>query len=225
MNWSVSFFRSSLGSKYLMALTGFIGYGFLIGHIAGNLLLFAGPDAMNSYAVGLRELPFQGLWIARFVLIAAVVIHIFTAIRLKAANRAARPIAYAKDATRQATQASRTMALTGALVFFYILYHLAHFTWHWVSYDGPYVDSLGRPDVYTMVVESFQQPLISLIYVVAMVIVGLHVSHGAQSMFQSLGINHPLYNRAIRVAPPAIGWVVAVAGISLPLAVLVGIIQ
>lgn len=225
MNWTVSLFRSSLGAKYLMALTGFIGYGFVIGHIAGNLLLFVGPDAMNSYGESLRELPFGGLWIARFVLLAAVVIHVLFAIKLRKENYAARPVKYAKDETRVASLSSRTMGLTGALILFYVIYHLAHFTWRVVAYDGPYVDYLGRDDIYTMVVSSFQQPLISLIYILGMGLVGFHLNHGAWSLFQSLGINHPRYNPVIRVIPPLIGWLVAIAGIAIPIAVLLGIIE
>ncbi|MFW7378272.1 MAG: succinate dehydrogenase cytochrome b subunit [Oligoflexus sp.] len=225
MNWTVSLFRSSLGAKYLMALTGFIGYGFVIGHIAGNLLLFAGPDAMNSYGVSLREIPFGGLYIARAVLLLAVIVHIILAFRLKAQNRAARPVKYAKDSTRVASLSSRTMAITGSLILFYLVYHLAHFTWRVTAYDGPYVDYLGRDDVYTMVVTSFQQPLLSLIYIVGMLLVGFHLNHGAKSMFQTLGLNHPRYNPVIAVVPPAIGWFVALAGVAIPVAVLVGIIK
>jgi len=225
MNWTVSLFRSSLGAKYLMALTGFIGYGFVIGHIAGNLLLFVGPDAMNLYAEGLRELPFGGLWIARSVLLAAVIIHILLAVKLSSENRNARPVKYAKDSTRVASRASRTMGLTGSLILFYIIFHLAHLTWRVVAYDGPYVDYLGRDDVYTMVVESFQQPLLASIYVVGMLLVGFHLSHGSRSLFQTLGLNHPRYNLVIAVVPPTIGWFVALAGIAIPVAVLMGIIE
>src|SRR5690606_22133122 len=109
---------------------------------------------------------------------------------------------------------------TGALILFYVIYHLAHFTWRVVAYDGPYVDYLGRDDIYTMVVSSFQQPLISLIYILGMGLVGFHLNHGAWSLFQSLGINHPRYNPVIRVIPPLIGWLVAIAGIAIPIAVL-----
>ena len=224
MNWIASFFKSSLGSKYLMALTGLIGYGFVIGHISGNLLLFAGADAMNSYAVALKSLPFGGLWIARLVLLAAVVLHVLTALKLTAANKAARPMGYAKSATRKASLASRLMPQTGVVVLAFIIFHLAHYTWRIVAYNGPYYDAMGRDDVYKMAVLGFQQPALSLIYIVAMLLVGFHLSHGAKSMFQSLGLNHPQYNGFIEVVPPLIGWVVALAGVSIPVAVLAGFI-
>ncbi len=224
MNWTASFFKSSLGSKYLMAVTGLIGYGFVIGHVGGNLLLFAGADAMNTYAETLKNLPFGGLWVARLVLLAAVLIHVLMAIKLTTANRAARPVAYAKSATRKASLASRFMPQTGMVILAFIIFHLAHYTWRVVAFDGPYYDALGRDDVYKLVVLGFQQPLLSLIYILAMILVGIHLSHGAKSMFQSIGLNHPKYNGLIETAPPLIGWLVALAGISIPLAVLTGII-
>lgn len=225
MNRTVSFIRSSLGSKYLMAISGFIGYGFLIVHIAGNLLLFAGQDALNAYGAGLKELPLQGAMIGRIVLVIAILVHIATALHLVRTNRQARPVAYFKKATRKASWASRHMALTGSVLLFYIIFHLAHFTWKLVAYDGPYVDAAGRDDIYTMVVQSFQQPLIALFYVAGMILVGVHISHGSKSMFQSLGVNHPYYNQAIETVPPLVGWLVALAGISMPLAVLFGFVQ
>ena len=224
MSEGVSMSNSSLGQKYLMAVTGLIGYGFVIGHILGNLLIFAGPDALNSYAAALRELPFGGLWIARVVLLSAVIGHVVLAIKLAKQNRKARPSRYAVDASFQATKASMSMLLSGLLILAYIFYHLAHFTWRVVAYAGPYTDALGRDDVYRMVVESFQQPVIALTYIIAMVLVGLHLRHGSHSMFQSLGINHPRYNRLIRLIPPVIGGVVAFCGLTIPVAVLLGVI-
>lgn len=225
MTWMVNFFGSSLGAKYLMALTGLGIYLFVIVHILGNLNLFLGQDAMNSYALALKEIPFGGLWIARLGLVGIFVVHIFTAIKVTRQNRAARPEAYAKPSTVQASVASRFMPHTGMVIFAFLIYHLAHYTWRVVSYAGPYYDSLGRDDVYTMVVTSFQQPIISLFYVLAVVLVGVHLSHGAKSMFQSLGLNHPKYKTFIDLVPPSIGWLVSVIGACIPLAVLLGVIK
>lgn len=225
MGWLIQFFRSSLGLKYLMGLTGAGIYGFFIVHILGNLTVFAGQDAMNAYALSLKTLPFGLLWVARIGLIVIFAVHIFSAIKLTAANKAARPQAYAKPNTIQASLASRTMALSGLLILSYLIFHLAHFTWRIVAYDGPLVDAQGRDDVYTMVVEAFQEPLLALLYIVAMIIVGFHLKHGSQSMFQSLGLNHPKYNKIIKIAPPALGWLIAVAGISIPVAIFVGIVS
>ena len=131
---------------------------FFIVHIIGNLTVFAGQDAMNSYALGLKGLPFGLLWIARIGLLVIFAVHIVTAIKLTRANRAARPEAYAKTNTIRASLSSRTMALSGLLILAYLIFHLAHFTWRVVAYDGPLIDAEGRDDVYTMVVQSFQQP-------------------------------------------------------------------
>ena len=225
MSWMLQFFRSSLGSKYLMALTGLGIYLFVIVHILGNFNLFLGQDAMNSYAVGLRSIPFGGLWVARLGLVAIFVIHIVTAIRITAANKAARPEKYAKPNTVQASLASRMMPQTGIVILAFLIYHLAHYTWRVVSYNGPYTDSLGRDDVYTMVVAGFQQPVISAFYILATILVGFHLSHGAKSMFQSLGLNHPKYQSFINFFPPFVGWVVALSGACIPLAVLLGVIK
>ncbi len=225
MSWTGQFFQSSLGSKYLMALTGAGIYLFVIGHILGNYNLFFGQDAMNAYALGLRQLPFGALWLARAGLVVMFLVHIFTAIKLTKANRAARPVKYSKPHTVQASLASRTMPLSGLVLLSFIAYHLAHYTWHIIAYKGPFVDSLGRDDVYSMVVQGFQQPLISLFYMIAMLLVGFHLSHGAKSMFQSLGLNHPKYQPAINGIPPLIGWVVSIAGMIIPLSVLIGVIK
>ncbi|RYZ65631.1 MAG: succinate dehydrogenase cytochrome b subunit [Proteobacteria bacterium] len=217
--------KSSLGSKYIMALTGAGLFAFLVGHIAGNLLLFFGQDAMNAYALGLRNLPYGLLWIARGGLIVIVVSHIVIAYRLTYHNRRARPQRYAYEATLQASFASRTMPYTGTLVLIFILLHLAHFTFRWAGVEIDLVDPLGRDDVYTMVVRAFQNPIYSAGYVVAMFILAYHLSHGLSSMWQSLGLNHRKYNPFFRRIMPLTGWVVCISAAIIPLAVLFGIIK
>ena len=147
------------------------------------------------------------------------------AIKLTRANKSARPVSYSKPSTVQASLASRTMPLTGLVVLAFLIFHLAHFTWRIVAYDGPLIDTSGRDDVYTMVLQGFQQPVISMFYMLAMLLVGFHLSHGAKSMFQTLGLNNKKYNLLITTAPPLLGWVVALLGVSIPIAVLVGIIS
>ena len=116
------------------------------------------------------------------------------------------------------------MPITGMVVLAFLIYHLAHFTWRIVAYNGPLVDSMGRDDVYTMVVQGFQQPLISIFYMIAMCLVGFHLSHGAKSMFQSLGINHPLSKSDWNGTPN--DWLGCLYyGLIIPLSVLVGIIK
>ncbi|WP_141736683.1 succinate dehydrogenase cytochrome b subunit [Oligoflexus tunisiensis] len=225
MSWIVRLMKSSLGAKYVMAVTGAGLFAFLIGHIGGNLLLYFGQDAMNSYAVGLRELPYGLLWIARGGILLFFVLHVYTAYSLTARNKAARPRAYVMEDTFQASLASRTMAMTGTIVLLFVLYHLAHYTFRIVNYAGPYIDNQGRDDVYTMTVAGFSQPVIAITYVAAMLVLGYHLSHGLSSMFQSLGINHSKYNLFFRKIMPLVGWVVTLAGATIPLAVLAGIIR
>ncbi|MBC7661758.1 MAG: succinate dehydrogenase cytochrome b subunit [Chitinophagaceae bacterium] len=225
MSWIVRLQKSSLGSKYIMAITGAGLFLFVIGHFAGNLLLYWGQDAMNAYAVELHNLPYGALWIARGGLLIMVLAHIFIAYRLTFQNRAARPQRYQYEATLQASFASRTMPYTGTIVLLFILFHLAQFTFHLVAVDPVQLDPQGREDVYSMVVHAFQSPVYSAIYVVSVLILGFHLSHGLSSMWQSVGLNHRKYNLAFRKLSPLLGWIVCLAGVSLPLAVLFGLIK
>lgn len=224
MAWIVRLQKSSLGAKYIMALTGAGLFLFYVGHIAGNLLLFFGQDAFNAYAEGLRHLPYGALWIARGGLLAITLAHIYYAYRLTLANRAARPQRYQYEATLKASFASRVMPYTGTIVLLFIIYHLLHYTFHLVNFTGHAEDPLHRPDVYRMVVLGFQNPIISAVYILAQLVLGNHLSHGLSSMFQSLGLNHQKYNLFFRKVMPLVGWVVALAAISIPLGVLFGCI-
>ena len=190
MSWVKGVAGSSIGAKSIMAVTGLLLYGFLIAHLSGNLLIYQGPDATNAYAVNLRQLPFGLLWIARIGLIVIFAAHILTGIRLTLQNRRARPNAYAHSSTIKATVASRSMIDTGMLVLVFLVYHLAHFTWHMFYFDESFVLPGGPIDVYRMVVTSFQNVWIAGSYIVAMILVGLHLSHGIASFFQTLGFHH-----------------------------------
>lgn len=225
MSWIVRLMKSSLGAKYMMAVTGIGLFFFIIGHVAGNLLLYVGQDAMNAYAAGLQQLPFGLLWVARILLLLGFGLHIAMAYYLTTTNRQARPVAYQSKKYIKASFASRTMPMSGTIVLLFLLYHLAHFTFRIVNYAGDLVDSKGLDDVYTMVVTGFQQPLIAALYIVAMLLLGLHLHHGLSSLFQSLGLNHSKYNPLLRRGFPALGWVVVLAGASIPLSVLTGIIK
>ena len=224
MGWVGRFARSSIGSKYLMAGTGLALSLFLVGHIAGNLLVFAGPDALNEYAAALRKLPLGLLWVARIGLLVVFLCHLATAIRLNRQNRAARPIRYQMGATYQASLASRSMIYTGMVIFGFLIYHLLHFTFLKVGPTDYSVDAAGRHDVYAMVIKSFQNPALALSYVFAMAAMGLHLSHGLSSLFQSLGLNHPKYNKLWRCGGPALAWLLAAAFSSVPLSILFGFV-
>ena len=208
----------------VMGVTGAMLVGFVIMHMLGNLQVFLGQDALNAYAKTLHDLGGL-LWVARLGLIGAVLLHIASGLRLTALNSEARPVAYIHETTVQASFASRYMRMSGLVLLAFIFYHLAHFTVG--SYNGAdkaLVDSLGRPDVYTMVIKGFQQPACAISYIVAMVLLWFHLNHGASSLFKSLGLRHPKYNSMLDMVGPAVATLVVVGNIAMPLAVLTGVI-
>ena len=225
MNWCTRLIRSSIGAKLVMALTGVLLLGFVVGHLLGNLQMFAGQDKFNEYAALLQGLG-PGLWAVRSGLLVIFVLHVVTAFRLTRENKAARPKAYRIEQTDRATRASRSMLVTGLIILAYLVYHLAHLTLGWIypTYHG-LEDSLGRHDVYSMTVLGFQVWWITLTYAVAIVALGLHLGHGISSFFQTLGWNHPRYNDLITRLGPALAVLIVAGYLSIPLAVLAGVIQ
>jgi succinate dehydrogenase / fumarate reductase cytochrome b subunit len=215
-----SFFSSTIGKKVVMAVTGLVGYGFVIAHMAGNLQVYLGPGPMNAYAESLREiLHGAGLWIARGVLLAAVALHVWAATSLTLESLAARPVGYRKAQRRESSYASRSMVWTGPILFFFILYHLAHFT------TGQAHPNFIPGDVYHNFVVGFQSLPASAFYIVAMLFLGLHLYHGAWSLLQTLGLSHPRWNR-LRFAAAALFTAAVVAGnLSFPLAVQLGVLR
>ena len=221
MSWLKHAVRNPIGAKVLMAITGTMLTGFLVAHISGNLLIFFGPQAINNYAEGLRQFP-AVLWAARAGLLVAFVTHIYFAAYVTMGNRAARPQPYAFSNTVQATLASRSMVLTGLVMLAFIIFHLAHFTWRITDSE---ISAMGEFDVYQMVIRGFRQPMVAGSYLIAMVAIGLHLSHGIASVFQTLGLNHPRYNRAVRFAGPAIGVGIALLFASIPLSIYLGLVK
>ncbi len=185
-------FGSTVGVKTLMALTGLGLIGFLVTHMAGNLLIFFGQDVFNAYAKSIKSAGGGGLvWVARAGLLGMFVVHVGLAFKLQLMNRAARPVGYVHEATIEASWASRYMILTGLLVLAFLLFHLAHYT---IGVVDPafmtWEDAQGRHDAYRMVVTGFSNPLYAGGYIVAMSILALHLAHGFQSLFRSLGNSH-----------------------------------
>lgn len=224
MGWLRRWFSSSVGSKSIMAVTGLLLFGFLIAHLSGNLLVYAGQDVFNSYAAGMQDLGVV-LWIARIGLLGVFVLHVLTAGRLTILNKQARPQKYSYKDTVQASFASRTMIYSGLLIFLFVGYHLAHFTFYWAGGDiHHFRDELGRHDAYRMLVLGFQNPLASFFYIAAMLVLGLHLSHGIGSLFQSLGLNHKHLNPCLNILGPTIAWLLVGGFISIPLAVLLGLV-
>jgi succinate dehydrogenase / fumarate reductase cytochrome b subunit len=217
---SESFLGSSIGRKIVMAITGLVLFGFVLFHMVGNLQVYLGPEAMNHYAELLRGLVHGwALWAFRIVLLAAVLLHIWAATSLTLDNRTARPVGYRTQRWREATYASRTMRWSGVILFFFIVYHLLHFT------TGQAHPDFVPGDVYRNFIVGFQSIPASIAYIVAMVLLGLHLKHGVWSMCQTLGLSHPRYNRAARLASWAFAAIVVIGNISFPLAVLAGVLK
>ena len=214
------FARSSIGRKVVMAVTGVILVGFVIAHMLGNLQVYLGPEAMNNYAVWLRQvLHGTGLWIARAVLLVAVILHIWSAASLTLSSRRARPVGYREQKWRESTYASRTMRWGGVIILLFVIYHILHMT------TGTVHQSFIEGDVYHNFVAGFRVVPVSLFYIFAMLALGLHLKHGVWSMFQTLGVSHPRYIRAAHVLAWIVALVVVIGNISFPLAVLAGVVK
>lgn len=212
-----SFWSSTIGRKIVMAVTGIILFGFVLAHLAGNLQLYLGAEAINAYGVFLRHvLHGAGIWIARGTLLVAVALHIWAAASLTLTSRAARPVAYRQWQPRESTYASRTMRWGGVIVLLFIVYHLMHFTL------GNVHPSFIEGDVYHNMVAGFQVPWVSGFYLVAMLCLGLHLRHGLWSMLQTLGVAHPRYERYAKIFAAVFSAVIVLGNISFPIAVLAG---
>ena len=222
MSWFSTYIRSSVGMKQLMAITGLVLLSFVIAHLLGNLLIFAGPGALNSYAAGLHDLG-PVLWIARLGLLGAVLLHIAAAVRLVQMNRAARPVRYQVFKPRTTPYYARAMAWTGLIIAAFVVFHLLHLTFGAVypeHFDR--VDAEGRHDVYTMTVLGFQNVAVSGFYLIAVGLLSLHLAHGIPSLFQSLGLRHPKYSPAIAKVGFWLAVLLFAGYASIPTAVLLG---
>jgi succinate dehydrogenase / fumarate reductase cytochrome b subunit len=219
-------FCSSVGRKFIMAITGIVLFLFVLGHMLGNLQMFIGPEAINRYAAFLQGLG-ELLWIVRLTLLAMVVLHIWAAVSLTLENRAARPQPYAQQQLVAASYASRTMIWSGLIIAAFVIYHLLHFTAavQAVNLTGKDFESLrddqGRHDVYAMVVLGFEQPVVAIFYVFAMTLLFMHLSHGVGAMFQSLGLKSPVYAPWIERFAVAVSWAIYLGYIAIPISVFV----
>jgi succinate dehydrogenase / fumarate reductase cytochrome b subunit len=214
------FYASMVGKKVVMGVTGLIGIGFVILHSLGNLLVFRGPAAINSYSHFLKSTG-ELLWALRIVLIVAVVLHVIAAIQLTRQSRSARPITYTKHEHQAATVASRTMRWGGALLLVFIVLHILHFTTGTIRPAGVF----SSEDVYANVVTSFRIWWVALFYVLAMVGLGLHLFHGAWSSVRSIGVSPPSPEPLHHRISLAIALLVWAAFTAVPIAVVAGIVR
>jgi succinate dehydrogenase / fumarate reductase cytochrome b subunit len=217
--------RSAVVKKAVMAVTGLILFGWIFAHMAGNLKVFFGRESFNHYAEFLREvgspvIPSTGLlWVSRVVLLAAVALHIWAATSLTLQNRRARPLGYRQLRPVELDYAARTMRVSGYLLAVYIVYHLMHLTF------GNVHESFVATDPYANVVVGFQALPVAAVYIFANLLLGLHLYHGLWSFFQSLGWSHPYFNFWRRRFAVGFAVVVTLGFISVPLAVLAGLVS
>jgi succinate dehydrogenase / fumarate reductase, cytochrome b subunit len=193
MNLIRTFWQSQIGKKIVMAVTGIIGVGFVIGHMIGNLQVFEGAEKINAYGRFLHHTVGLELWLVRAALLGAVVLHVLAAYQLSMRARASRPQAYKRRDPQVSTLASRTMRWGGVLVLVFIVLHILHFTVRsFPGYQGMVtIDGTETVDVYTNLVTAFRNPLWVAFYVVSMVALGMHLYHGVWSSLRTLGAAKP----------------------------------
>lgn len=222
---------STIGTKTVMAATGVLLLLFTLAHMLGNLQVFAGPEKLNAYAQTLQDLG-GVLWAMRLGLLAIFVLHVASAFKVWRRNRAARPARYEVQRWSTSSYASRTMMMSGVLVLAFIVYHLLHFTFGAVQPQYFHLPDFGpqnaaehpRHDVYRMVVLGFREPVVALSYVVAQVLLGMHIWHGASSLFQTLGFVNPRFDVLKRAAGPLLAIVIVAGNCAIPLAVLLNLV-
>ena len=244
MNLASRLFGSSIGRKYLMAITGVIMIGYVIGHLVGNLQIFEEASYINGYAAFLHQVP-PLLWFVRLLLLASVLIHIWAATVLTLENHAARDVKYSVKHTIRATLSSRLMRWTGVVVLAFLIYHLAQFTLGYIP-SASFKDNLPRYtmttdyrvagflvvssgtqvlDVHDMVIRTFQNPLISLFYIISVGLLSYHLAHGAESMFQTLGWRTGKWAGPLRKTVLVLCTLYFLGNLTIPAAVLLGRLQ
>jgi succinate dehydrogenase / fumarate reductase cytochrome b subunit len=220
----VRFYEAPIGKKVVMAVTGVILFGYVVGHLLGNLQIYSSDrEQINRYA-GFLHNPANAaaLWGVRAFLLVAVVLHIVAAIQLWAQNRAARPVGYAKKADVPTSYAARTMRWSGLIVAAFIIFHVLHLT---VGAVVPIREiGLNQPDVRANVIAGFRNPAISGFYILAMVLLCMHLYHGLWSMFQSVGLVNARYSPAIKRGAAVVAILIAIGNCSIPIAVMTGLL-
>lgn len=217
---SLRFWQTTIGKKAVMAITGIILFGFVVGHLLGNLQIYEGAKKLNDYAALLRMHPGL-LWSARITLLVSVFLHIWSAYVLWVGHREARPISYVKKTNQNSSYASRTMYWSGPIVLSFVIFHLLNLTFGTVHPGGAYIEG----DVYNNVVTGFQSLPVSAFYIFAMILLCMHLYHGLWSMFNTLGFSHPVYTPWIQRIAKLIAILIALGNISIPVAVLAGFIK
>ena len=222
----VQFYEAPIGKKVLMAITGVILFGYVVGHLLGNLQIYSSdPQQINHYAAFLHNpanlIP---LWVIRAFLLAAVIVHITASVQLWNLNRAARPVAYTKKDEASTSYASRTMMWSGPIIAAFIIFHILHLTVGAVPGLPGAEIAANQPDVHRNVVLGFQNPWVSSFYIFAMILLCMHLYHGLWSLFQSLGFNHPRYSPILKKGAAIVALLICIGNCSIPIAVLTGFV-
>jgi len=214
---AVRFYEAPIGKKAVMAITGVMLVGYVIAHLLGNLQIYSSdPQQINRYAAFLHDPSHAvGLWAARAVLLAAVVLHVTASVQLWLQNRAARPTPYVKKDDVPASYAARTMIWSGPIVAAFVIFHVLHLIRELAA---------NQPDVRYNVIGGFQNPAVSGFYILAMILLCMHLYHGMWSMFQSLGLNPPRYSPGIKRGAAILAILIAIGNCSIPIAVMTGLL-
>ncbi len=219
-NRAPNFWASTIGKKIVMAVTGVTMFGFVIAHLLGNLQVYEGPAKLNAYGAFLHSIG-ELLWPARIVLLICIALHIVATVQLALRNKAGRPVGYSRKQAIASSYASRTMYWSGPIVLAFIIFHLLHLTAGYIHPGAAYIEG----DVYHNVVAGFQVWWVSVSYIVAISLLGLHLRHGLWSMFQTLGIHQPLHTAALKQAALIIALLIVLGYISIPISVLLGLVK
>jgi len=222
LNRSIGFYDSTIGKKVVMAVTGVILFGYVLGHLIGNLQIYSpNPEQINNYAKFLHSHDIL-LWGVRVLLLVSVVLHITASVQLWLLKQKARPEGYVKKDDLPTSYAARTMIWSGPIIAAFVVFHVLHLTAG--SILPLNTTPTGEMNVRANVITGFQHPAVAIFYIVAMALLCMHLYHGLWSMFQSLGINHPRYTPILKKFAAAFAWFVAIGNISIPMMVMLGVL-
>lgn len=221
----LAFYRSSIGKKWVVALTGAVLIAYILGHLAGNLQIYISRDSINKYGEFLHSLG-PMLWAVRLFLLGSFVLHIVTTIKLAIENRLARPQPYAEKRTVRTTTAARTMMMSGSIVLCFVIFHILDFTTNttrpaFATLEDPH----GRHDVYRMVILGFQNPFAAGFYILGLFLLCLHLSHGLSSFLQTLGLNSRKTATQLALGGRILAWLIFIGYVSIPLSVMLGFLK
>lgn len=228
MSWLLTYARSTIGAKAIMALTGAAMYGFLLVHMAGNLLVFWGPEYHNHHSLFLHQMP-ELIWPARIGLLLAIVAHIFSWLNLRARSSAARPVAYKVKQSRASTIYSKTMAISGPIILVFVVVHLLQLTVGVLHPDFQMQGTMGveadTPKAFENTVAVLSQPLWGVFYIVCNLLLGLHLFHGAYAMLRTLGLTGDRQQALGKAIASGVTAAIVGGNVAIAAAILLGLVK